>query len=293
MTASGYRRMRYLLVMLPLLAAACATAQTDDPKTLASAIGVQRDKSLLIADAAYKGGRYSDAMAEYASLLEVDPKDEAARLGVADCYLAAGDAKQASVIYATLVTSEAPKIRLGAEQGQGLSQLILGALDAGQSQLLKVANEDPSLWRTWNALGWSYDKQRDWPAAEEAYRKAQGLSPVQHVVLNNWGMSLLAQGKPAEAAVKFRQAIELRPEFDVARNNLQLALGLQGKYREALAGSDEHQRPRALNNVGYAAMLRGDTEVAERYFSKSVEDNPRFNHAAWHNLTYLEEIDQQ
>jgi Flp pilus assembly protein TadD len=274
--------------MMPLLAACATPDKVSGP--VASADVEQRGKMLVVADAAYEGGRYSEGLAEYTRLLEIDPRDEAARLGVADCYMAAGEAKQASVIYATLVKSETPKIRLGAEQGRGLSLLMLGDLDAGHSQLLDVASEEPSLWRTWNALGWLYDKKRDWPAAEEAYRHAVELSPVPHVVLNNWGMSLLAQGSPAAAALKFRRAVELRPDFDVARNNLQIALGLQGKYREALAGADDHRKPAALNNIGYAALLRGDSEKAEQYFSKAVEDSPRFNQAAWKNLKYVEEL---
>jgi Flp pilus assembly protein TadD len=288
MITSGLCRVRYLLIMVPSLAAACATLETGSGP-VASANVEQRDKSLVVAEAAYESGRYSEALAEYTRLLETDPRDEEARLGMADSYMAAGGAKQASVIYATLVNSETPKIRLGAEQGRGLSLLMLGDLDAGHTQLLEVAAEEPSLWRTWNALGWSYDKRRDWLAAEDAYRHAVGLSPVPHVVLNNWGMSLVAQGNPAAAAVKFKRAVEIRPDFDVARNNLQVALGLQGKYREALAATDDHRKPAALNNVGYAALLRGDRERAEQYFVKAVEDSPRYNRAAWKNLKYIDE----
>jgi Flp pilus assembly protein TadD len=289
MIASGLRRVRFVLVIMPFLAAACATPETGSgPVTFADA--QQRDKTLVVADAAYEGGRYSEALAEYTRLLEIDPRDEAARLGVADCYMAAGGAKQASAIYATLVKSETPKIRLGAAQGRGLSLLMLGDLDAGHSQLLEVTTEEPSLWRTWNALGWSYDQRRDWPAADEAYRHAVDLSPVPHVVLNNWGISLLSRGNPAAAAVKLKRAVEIRPDFHVARNNLQVALGLQGKYREALAGTDDHHKPAALNNVGYAALLRGDSEKAEQYFLKAIEDSPRFNQAAWKNLKYIGEL---
>ena len=99
MIASGLRRVRFLMVMMPLLAAACATPETGSGP-VASADAEQRDKTLVVADAAYEGGRYSEALAEYTRLLEIDPRDEAARLGVADCYMAAGGAKQASAIYA-------------------------------------------------------------------------------------------------------------------------------------------------------------------------------------------------
>jgi tetratricopeptide (TPR) repeat protein len=114
--------------MMPFLAA-CATPETASGP-VAFADVEQRDKMLVVADAAYEGGRYSEALAEYTRLLEIDPRDEAARVGVADCYLAAGDAKQAlSAIYATLARSETPKIRLGAEAGSGLE-----SADAGRSR---------------------------------------------------------------------------------------------------------------------------------------------------------------
>lgn len=289
MIPSWLCRVRFLLIIMPSLAAACATPETGSGPVAFDDVQ-QRDKTLIVADAAYEGGRYSEALAGYTRLLEIDPRDEAARLGVADCYMAAGGAKQASAIYETLVKSETPRIRLGAYQGRGLSLLMLGDLDAGHSLLLEVASAEPSLWRTWNALGWSYDKRRDWPAAEEAYRHSVDLSPVPHVALNNWGMSLLSQGNPAAAAIKFKRAVEIRPDFDVARNNLQVALGLQGKYREALAATDDDRKPAALNNVGYAALLRGDSAKAEQYFLKAVENSPRFNQAASKNLKYIEEL---
>ena len=285
-------RVRRLLLLLPLLGAGCATVEMDAGQLLSPGVD-QRQNALAVAAAAYEAGRPSEAMAEYARVLSVDPQDEVARLGVADCYIAVGAAKQASLAYGSLLSSEVPMIRNGAQQGRGLSLLMLGDLDSGHAQLLQVVSDDPSLWRSWNALGWSYDKKRDWVAADDAYRRAAELSPTPHLVFNNWGMSLLAQGNAGAAAAKFKRAIELRPDLDVARTNLQVALGLQGKYREALAASGQQHMPAALNNVGYAAMLRGDSHTAEQYFARAVEESPRFNRAAWKNLKYMTETSME
>ena len=283
---------RRLLLLLPIVGAGCATAEMDAGQPSLPAVD-QQQNALNVAAAAYEAGRLPEAMAEYARVLSVDPQDEVARLGVADCYMGVGAAKQASLAYDALVGSNLPTIRSRARQGRGLSLLMLGDLDSGFVQLLQVVSDDPSLWRSWNALGWLYDKKRDWAAADDTYRRAAELSPTPYVVFNNWGMSLLAQGKANAAAANFTRAIELRPDLVVARNNLQLALGLQGKYQEALAAGGQQHMPVALNNVGYAAMLRGDSQTAEQYFARAVEESPRFNHAAWKNLKYMAEASPQ
>lgn len=283
-----FSRPRSCFAFMVLIAAGCATI--DREAQAPSAEGAeQRQKALVVAHASYEAGRYSDALAEYLRVIEVDPHDDAARLGVADCYVAAGATRDASPLYDALLDSPDLQIRLGARQGRGVSLLMLGDAEAGHAHLLEAVTEDPSLWRSWNALGWYYDRRRNWEAADEAYGRATSLSPTPHIVQNNWGMSLLARGNAAGAAVKFRRALEIVPEFEVAKTNLQLSLGMQGRYREALAGTDERSMPTALNNVGYAAMLRGDKNEAEKLLSRAVEDSPRFNVAASKNLKYLME----
>jgi tetratricopeptide (TPR) repeat protein len=55
------------------------------------------------------------------------------------------------------------------------------------------------------------------------------------VAYDNLGNALQDLGKPAEAAVEYREAIRLQPDFPEAHNNLGVALQALGKLSEALA----------------------------------------------------------
>ena len=95
--------------------------------------------------------------------------------------------------------------------------------------------------------------------ARAAYERALALAPDEGAVLNNFGLSKLSAGDYDAAAALFVRALEASPDLAAAETNLRLALALGGRYDEALAGRRRRGRlPDALNNAGYAALLRGD-----------------------------------
>jgi Flp pilus assembly protein TadD len=77
----------------------------------------------------------------------------------------------------------------------------------------------------------------------------------------------------------------------VANANLRLALALQGRYGPALAGTAMTERARVMNNVGYAALLRGDLDKARSLFLGAMEADPGFFKEARRNLAYLETLE--
>lgn len=216
-----------------------------------------------------------------------------ARLGLGETSLAAGSPDEALVYFEPLSSSSDPRTRGLALQGRGIAALVKGDTDAALAHLRAAVSADETAWRAWNGLARVYDHQRQWAQADAAYDNALRHSPSAHVVLNNWGMSLLARDRTAEAADKFAQALRREPTFDVATTNLRFALAMQGKYREALGGVDDSDLPGTLNNVGYAALLRGDRDNAERYLAQAMEGAPTFNETAWKNLKWIKDNDQQ
>jgi len=102
------------------------------------------------------------------------------------------------------------------------------------------------------------------------------------------GMSYLMQHRFDEAIAQFEQAITLDPNLKVATRNMRMAYALQGKYVEALAGVPDKDMPDELNNVGYAAMLRGEYDVARAYLSRAIEMSPAYHRQASANLEQLE-----
>jgi Flp pilus assembly protein TadD len=128
----------------------------------------------------------------------------------------------------------------------------------------------------------------DWAAAESAYSSAIAASPKNAIVFNNRGMSYLLQHRFDEAITQFREAVTLDPGLKQASTNMRMAYALQGRYVEALAGVPEKELPDELNNVGYAAMLRGEYDTARAYLSRAIETSPAYHRQASANLEQLE-----
>lgn len=195
---------------------------------------------------------------------------------------------------ASPVVTLPPELMARAQQGYGIAALLIGDKSTAHLQLTQALESDPSLWRAWNALGAYHDGERDWAASEIDYDNALRLQPQDPAILNNLGFSLLMQGRMAESAAALQTALRLEPGSALIETNLRLALAKQGDYRRATAGSnDDKELARALNNVGYVALVRGDYDEAEAYFQQAMQKDPSFNKTAWRNLNYLETLRSQ
>ncbi|HET6468517.1 MAG TPA: tetratricopeptide repeat protein [Geminicoccaceae bacterium] len=240
-------------------------------------------------EAALAAEDHAAAAREFAEALRGDPDDTEARLGLADARLGLGDAARAATEFEALaeLARAEPAQRARALQGRAIALLHQGRGTEAQPLLLEATRLKPLLWRAWNALGQTYDSARAPSEARAAYARALELRPLEPAIHNNLGMSWLHAGDPVTAERHFARAVELAPRLAVAAANLRLALALQGHYDEALAGAGAGQRPDALNNVGYVALLRGDHARAEGLFLAAMEASPSFYQPAWLNLQFL------
>ena len=273
------------LLVVPLLAA-CATpelpAKTPSATQLSGqAVGDALERaSLMLAD-----GRTQDAFEEYGRVLNADPDNVEAKLGVAEARMADGNLQQAKELFDE--TAKLPAAKPRALQGRGLALLMLGQRDGAAEALRGAVEADAKLWRAWNALGQLADDQRQWDDARASYDKALATTTAPWIVYNNIGFSLLLQGKQDESREFFAKSLQLHPGTEVADNNRRLALALQGKYTEAVTGVAKERLPAALNNAGYAAMLRGEYPGAESYLARAIETSPSFYEMAAKNMLRL------
>ena len=223
-----------------------------------------------------------------ARILQKNPNSPAARLRLGELYLKKGQKAAAAQVFKSLTSTKGLSAR--AHQGWGIAMLKRGKLTLAHEVLKRAIEENPKLWRTWNALGLYYDSQKRWDNAQKAYGKALELNPGSAMLHNNQGYSLLIQRTFVGAAKNFTRALKLDPKFAMARTNLRLALSWLGKYDEAVLGVSSRELPAALNDVGYIAMLRGDYAIAEALLARALETSPRFNEKAWRNLKYIESV---
>lgn len=245
----------------------------------------QRNAVLAQAEGDLRERKLDTALNGFLSVLNAYPDDPRAHAGVAETHLALGNGELALKAYDAWPAPMAG--RADAFQGRGIAHLLLGEEAAARADLTKAVEADPSLWRAWNALGLINDRIRNWAQADQCYQKAAQANPGAAEILNNRGYSLVQRGDYAAAVPLLNQALRLDPTLEAARNNLTLASALQGRYEGALTAIPADVLPVALNNVGYAALLRGDYASAEVYLTRAIQSSPRHFEKANENLRWL------
>lgn len=177
-----------------------------------------------------------------------------------------------------------PKMAGAALEGEGIALAQLGRVEEAIICLRTAVSANPAAWRAWNALGSELDQRHDWAAADSAYAHAISVSGGAAIVLNNRGFSRLSQGKLEEAVADFVAALQKKPDLSSARNNLRLALAMKGEYVRAMAGAAAAEQATVLNNVGYAAMLRGDYANAKDLLERAMKAKGEYYGVAAANL---------
>lgn len=257
------RRNIPLRVAPALLVLALASAFSAAP---ASAAAVD----LNALEAALENGRLVQARTMIEQAARTQPHSPRLRLLQAEYHLAAGQLEQAVAIFQPLLTGEH-----GARAGQGLGLALLRQHEAAAAveALATAVRQNPALWRAWNALGVAHDQLGQWGEAEAAYAQALAAQPDAPQVHSNRGYSRLLQNRADQAVADLELAAALLPENETVRTNLHLALALAGRYEAALAAPGAilpGAQAQVLNNVGYAALLRGDHDTARALFSRAL-----------------------
>ena len=277
------------LVALVVLAA-CATDQplhvAGPPPEVSRDIGPYRD--------AVEQRRYAVAVAGLRPIVQAHPDHVDAKLTLAAAYFGQADIPQALRLYTEAEPqSTTPRQRGDARAGQGLIALYQGDPAAAEARFRDALADDRSAAVAWNGLGQSLDRQGRHDEAKTAFGEALQRRPGWTVALNNLGLAYLHSGDPPGAERVLMQARQSDPRSAVVANNLRLAIALQGRYEEALAGVADADEADALNNVGYAAMIRGDLGAAGRYLHRAQNVSPSFHAEADRNLRLLETLRAQ
>lgn len=290
----GRRRANFatLCMVVTTVAVAVAGCQADGderPQAVAPVAIEKPDPRLNdLAEKAIAQGRHGDAKRLLDRVLLADAKDIRARLLMAELYLVTGSSERAVREFGELTDDPAAAAR--ALQGKGLALMRIGDNAMAYDSLRQAVDIDPTRWRAWNALGYYHDSKRNWSDAEASYENALAANPDSALVYNNRGFSRLLQHRFDEAVEDLTKALELDPDLETTRVNLRLVLSWRGRYSRAMLGVSKKETGKALNNVGFIALLRGDYSTAESYFLRAMESDASFNKAAWRNLEYLRHL---
>ena len=286
--------MKRLFVLLSLLLLqACSAPEQEveraDP-SLQSVLTRGRVPTLEEANALYEDGRYEGAATKYSAIVRDDPKNHVAALRLGESLLRLYRPKE-SVGFFT-AAKDSPEYKAQALQGIGLAFLQMGDPGIAEERLNEALALDDGLWRSHNAMGQIQDTRSAWAESKASYARALELSPKSATLRNNLGMSYLLQRKYKPAIAEFQKALNMDGSLSPARTNLRMALALNGDYADALAGVPQEQLADALNNIGYAAMLRGDYDAAETYLTRAMEESPAYHRKAASNLARVQYLKQ-
>jgi tetratricopeptide (TPR) repeat protein len=142
---------------------------------------------------------------------------------------------------------------------QGVAALRAGDLDAAESLLLSVVEQDAAAHEAWQVLSVVAVRGGFADIGVERARRAVALDRRNADYLNSLGVACTESEDIGAAEQAFRRALKIRPAFAEAHYNLGKVLRNQGKLAESLR---EYERAHALEplavpiQLGLAMILR-------------------------------------
>ncbi|CAD7336526.1 hypothetical protein FIM10_05235 [Sphingomonadales bacterium 56] len=255
--------------LLLLLLAAAANAPVAEAS--GATAGAPMDYGRLI-DNAIDGNRIIQADTMLAQWRADPAPGDKAGIAIAEARLALakGQDAEAEAQFAALAQAGMTDCRI--DEGLGIARLRLGRPQQAAELLRRAADHCDRSWRTWNALAVAYDAGKSWPLSAAAYERAFQLTgrPVQ--VLNNYGLSLMAQGEADKAAVIFDQARRMAPDDGRIISNGDAAQIMAGRDIERRAEDDADSWAKRLGDAGQVALRMGDAVKARAYLSRAMTE---------------------
>jgi tetratricopeptide (TPR) repeat protein len=175
--------------------------------------------------------------------------------------------------------------------GMSLVALASGQTEAAVTVARAGVSSAPGMGTAWVALGQALRAAGQHREAESAYREAirrDGMDPLARMGL---GELKLAIGRPEEAAQEFELALRKKPALAAAHLGMGNALALMARDEEALecyerALALKRRLPEAEFAAGFVLARMGRAKEAELRYRRALTRRPDFA-AAWMNLGAL------
>lgn len=222
-------------------------------------------------------GNYPDAIKKYREALSVDPKSGEAHLYLADTLSSQqiSDYDGAIIEYKKVI--EIDPININALLGLGFSQFHLGEHQEAiinYKKVLEISPNDIVALRSWAISLYSL---KSYPEAIEKYSEALVIDTKDIESLLGWGDALISLGKYPDAVEKYREALRIDPNNASAHLSLgrALLLGPNPDVPVAIASFEEAARqdpsdPDAFKILG-DALSQTEPQKAIVNFEKALK----------------------
>ncbi len=185
---------------------------------------------------------------------EKDPTNREAGLNYATLLRMTGKTDQALAVMQQVVIAHPTDMDVLAAYGK--AQAAAGQLEAALNTISRAQRLDRPDWKLISAQGAILDQIGRPEEARIKYREALDLAPNEPSILSNLGMSYLLNKDLRTAETYLRKAVA-QPNADSGiRQNLALVVGLQGRYQEAeQIASAELSPAQAEANISYLRSM--------------------------------------
>ena len=280
------------LLMLALAASGCMQLELPAQEYVTDSIhdtGPEFTSRLSHAQTALANGRIADAQDSFVSAVQVSSGDPRAVLGLAESHLARGDHNRARQLLDQIRIGSSGVSSARLYQAMGIVALRSDQPQRARTLFERSVDADASLWRSWIGLGRVHLASGQTSEARNAFVMAEQTAPQSASAQNDVGMAHLRLENRETAIRHFERALQIDPAHVLAKANLRIVRAMQGDYRSAILGVAPDRQHDAYNNIGYAALMRGEYELADRYLRRAMDLSPTHHRIAAANLDLLPE----
>ena len=272
-------------ILLTVLFAGCATTPAGLLQSEADSLVAETEQALSIGD-------LPTALVKLRALQTIDSANPDGLRLSARLYAQIGDTEAQQLATAQILEHNPKDVQ--ALVWLGLSALRAGQLIVAEDYLQQAIAVDPRHWQALNGLGVIADAEGRPVDAQVYFQTGLAVIPGHPKLTANLGWSKVMSGELQEAEILLQDALKTAPDVVATRSNLAFCIALQGRYDQALQiYTDLYGQSTAFNNVGYAAMLRDDNEIAAIYLQQAISSRPSFYAKAAKNLARIESYSLQ
>lgn len=222
-------------------------------------------------------GELAAAKQAHEKALQLNPRLQEAKLGLALVEQQSGDSK-AAIEKIQQIVAQKESATAYFYQGTALHQQA--KLEEAETAFRKALELDPSYAEARVNLGLILNQQDKFDAAVNEFKQAIRNDPKLAAAHFNLGVTLQAQGQLEPAIAAYREAINIDPNNAEANYNLGLALNKQGKTEPAIAAYKEAIRinpdyAKAYVKLGANLTDEGKIEQAIANLRKAISLNPQ------------------
>jgi tetratricopeptide (TPR) repeat protein len=235
-----------------------------------------------LANAQESAKRYEDAIATYDKIPQGTPLQSAIDIRKAFNLNSLDRVDEAKAILERLAAKDPKDVR----PLEALGNILRARKEYAESikyftrAIAALGKHDPRYWGYYYARGTSYERLKNWPAAEADLKKALALAPDQPLVLNYLGYSWVDQGKNLKEGMRLiEKAVQLKPDDGYIVDSLGWAHYKQGNYKEAVrflerAVEIKPEDPTLNDHLGDAFWKVGREREARFQWSQALSLNP-------------------